>query len=281
MTNTPGMEINSRRYAIYTRQSVESPEATLSSCDVQFFICQDFMQGRDGPNCEWIGERLDDDGHSGATLKRPSVKRLMALVTSGLVDQVVIYRLDRLTRSLSDSVAIFEAFQKASVELLIVTAPEIASSASDRLVLNLMGVFAEFERDMIRSRLADSRDELRRHGRHLAGKTSYGYDVDPRTRQLIVNPVEAGHVRIFFTMAAGGTPPTEIAAIANQRGWKTKTTTAWRSGRKTGGGPWTPRQVLDLLGNPVYVGAFAAGAETRPGIHEAIITAKDFAAAES
>lgn len=67
------MEFNPRRYAIYTRQSVESSEKTLSSCDVQFSICQDFMQSRAGPLCQWIGERLDDDGHSGATLKRPSV----------------------------------------------------------------------------------------------------------------------------------------------------------------------------------------------------------------
>jgi site-specific DNA recombinase len=266
------------RYAIYTRQSVESDARTLSSCDVQFSICQDFMQSRGGPCCEWIGERLDDDGQSGATLKRPAVKRLMALVSSRNIDQVVIYRLDRLTRSLRDSVAIFEAFQVAGVELLIVTSPELASTASDRLVLNLMGVFAEFERDMVRSRLADTRDNLRRHGRRLAGKLPYGYNADPMTKQLVVNRVEADHVRFFFAMAADGILLTEIAAIANQRGWKTKTTVAKRSGRKTGGGPWTPRQLLDLLGNPVHTGVFAAGAETRPGIHEAIISAHDFEA---
>lgn len=273
------MEFNPRRYAIYTRQSVESSEKTLSSCDVQFSICQDFMQSRAGPLCQWIGERLDDDGHSGATLKRPSVKRLMDLVASGLVDDVVIYRLDRLTRSLRDSVVIFEAFQKARVELLIVTAPELASSASDRLVLNLMGVFAEFERDMVCSRLADTRESLRRHGRRLAGKLPYGYDTDPTSKQLIVNRLEAEHVRWFFKMAADGTLPIEIAAIANQRGWKTKVTVAKRSGRKSGGGFWTPRQILDLLNNPVYLGVFADGDATRPGTHQSIISTEDFEAA--
>ena len=268
------------RYAIYTRQSVESDARTLSSCDVQFSICQDFMQSRGGPRCEWIGERLDDDGQSGATLKRPAVKRLMALVRSRDIDQVVIYRLDRLTRSLRDSADIFEAFRTADVELLIVTSPEIASSASDRMVLNLMGVFAEFERDMIRSRLADTRDNLRRHGRRLAGKLPYGYDADPMTKQLVVNRVEAEHVREFFEQAAAGILPTSIAARAHENGWKTKIAVTKRFGHMSGGGPWTPRQILEALGNPVYTGNFAEGSGTRPGTHEAIISDQEFEAAK-
>lgn len=267
------------RYAIYTRQSVESSDKSLSSCEVQFSICQDFMRNRVGPYSEWVGERLDDDGHSGATLKRPAVKRLMALVESRLVDQVVIYRLDRLTRSLRDSVDVFEAFRTAGVELLIVTAPELASSASDHLMLNLMGVFAEFERDMIRSRLADTRAALRQRGRRLAGKVPYGYDADPVTKQLVVNRLEAGHVRRIFRLAAAGTLPKEIAALANKRGWRTKITVAQRSGRISGGGAWTPRQILDLLANPVYTGVFAQGTKTRPGNHEAIVTDQDFESA--
>ncbi len=264
------------RYAIYTRQSVESSDKSLSSCEVQFSICQDFMQSRGGPRCEWIGERLDDAGHSGATLKRPAVKRLMALIESRAVDQVVIYRLDRLTRSLRDSVDIFEALRAAGVELLIVTAPELASSANDHLMLNLMGVFAEFERDMIRARLADTRDALRQRGRRLAGKLPYGYDADPVTKQLVVNRLEAGHVRKIFSLAARGTVPKQIAALANKRGWRTKITVARRLGRKSGGAPWTPRQILDLLANPVYTGVFAAGTKTRPGNHEAIVTDPEF-----
>jgi site-specific DNA recombinase len=270
-----------RRYAIYTRQSVESPDTALSSCEVQFSLCQDFMADRGCSKDEWIGIRFDDVGESGATTDRPALKRLMQLVCCHqIIDRVVVYRLDRLTRSLKDSLQILEAMREADCELLIVTAPEVGVAATDRFVLNLMGAFAEFERDMIRSRLADSRAALSRHGRRLAGKVPLGYDADPATKQLVVNADEAVRVRGIFDLAAEGMLPTQITPVLNQRGWRTKVTVAKSSGRTNGGGPWTPRQVLAVLNNPVYIGRFAAGKSTRPGQHEAIVTPEQFAAVQ-
>ena len=265
------MPSRSIRYAIYTRQSASDTEKVLSSCDVQFAMCQDFMLSRAGPSWTWIGERLDDAGHTGANTNRPGLQRLMQLVREGAVNKVAVYRLDRLTRSLRDSLDILEAFRQAGVELLIVTAPELGSAATDSFLLNLMAVFAEFERDMIRSRLADTRQALKRHGRRLAGAVPFGYDADPITKQLTPNYDEARKVEAIFQMAADGMLPRDIAANINELGWRTKQFVAKRSGKKRGGNPWTSRQVLDLLANPVYLGLFSDGARTRPGVHQAIV----------
>ncbi len=153
------------RYASYTRQSAADPGNVLSSCDVQFEMCEDFVRARAASNWHWIGERLDDVGHSGADMDRPGLQRLVQLVRQGKVEKVAVYRLDRLTRSMWDSLQILDAFRKAEVELLIVTAPELGSAATDRFLLNIMGAFAEFEREMIKSRLADARQRLKRQVR--------------------------------------------------------------------------------------------------------------------
>lgn len=266
-------------YAIYTRQSSSAGAKVLSSCDVQFDICRDFMSAY-GSRVAWIGERFDDVEFTGADTNRPAFQRLTRLIRARQIQKLVVYRLDRITRSLRDGAAFLEELQQHGVDLIITTAPELGMAASDRLVLNLMVSFAEFEREIIQSRITESRAYLRKHGRRLAGKLPYGYDADPTTKQLIINRKEADHVQWFFKMAASGTLPIEIAALANQRGLGTKTTVAKRSGRKTGGGPWTPRQVLSLLGNPVYMGVFAHGAGTRSGAHLAILSAAEFESAQ-
>lgn len=259
------------RYAIYTRQSTSDGGQILSSCDVQFGVCRDFVQAQADSSWKWIGRRFDDAGESGANTDRPALQRLLEHVRNGDIDAVAIYRLDRLTRSLRDSIAILDAFREAGVELLICTAPELGSAATDKFLLNIMGVFAEFERDMIRSRLADARATLKRHGRRLAGRVPYGYGTDPSTKQFAIDPTEARRVKAMFELAADGMLPRDIADEANRRRWRTKRTVAKRSGRASGGGPWTPRQVLAMLRNPVYVGCFADGEGTRFGRHEAIV----------
>ncbi len=264
-----------QRYAIYTRQSGAGAATIFSSCDAQFEICREFMACY-GSSVEWIGERLDDVDCSGADTNRPAFKRLIQLVRAREIQKLVIYRLDRLTRSLLDGASILSELQQNSVALIIVTAPEIGAAASDRLVLNLMTSFAEFEREMISSRIAESRAYLRGHGRRLAGRVPYGFDADPRTKQLVVNRAEAERVEAMFKMAAEGITPKDISAAANENGWRTKITTARRSGHATGGGAWTPRQILSLLSNPTYLGRFADGANTRAGNHEAIVTQELF-----
>jgi len=264
------------RYAIYTRQSVSDEGKVLSSCDVQLDICRDFIQAQADSSWKWISRRFDDVGFSGASTDRPALQRLLTHIENRDVDKVVVYRLDRLTRRLMDCVDILTTFRDAGVELLIVTAPELRRAATDKLLLNVMATFAEFERDMIRSRLADTRAALKRHGRRLAGPPPYGYDIDPRTKQLVVNAAEARRVKAMFQAAANGKLPSGIAADANRRGWRTRRSVAERSGRASGGGPWSPRQVLTVLRNPVHIGCFHDGKGRRPGQHDAIVSLELF-----
>lgn len=233
------------------------------------------MQGY-GNSAVWIGERLDDVDETGADLKRPAFWRLVGLIIGHQIDAVVIYRLDRLTRSLRDGVIIFDKLQSNNVKLFIVTAPEVGTAATDRFVLNLMASFAEFEREMIGSRFFETRAYLRRHGRQFAGKVPYGYDADPHTKQLAVNSEETPHVAEMFRMAAEGMVPRDIASIANNHGWRTKRYITCRTGRESGGGLWTPRQVLTLLANAVYLSRFAYEEGTRPGTHPAIVSEELF-----
>jgi DNA invertase Pin-like site-specific DNA recombinase len=258
--------------AIYTRQSSASGNQALSSCDVQFDLCYSYLKSQHGEGWEWIGERLDDVGESGADTNRPALWRLCALVEQGAIQKVLIYRLDRLARNLLDCLRLLKTFREAGVQLHIVTAPDIGTGATDSLVLNLMATFSEFEHQMICERLADMRRALKLHGRRLAGRVPYGYDADRRTRQFTINRKEARRVEAMFHWAADGMLPRDIAAKATESGWRTKVTIAKRSKRRSGGNRWTPRQVLSILNNPVYLGRFADEPLSRWGQHKAIVS---------
>ncbi len=123
---------------------------------------------------------------------------------------------------------------------------------------------------MIATRIAESRAYLKQHDRRLAGKVPYGYDADPDTKQLVRKPTESPRVVDIFRRAAEGQLPKQIANDINDLGWSTKVYCAKRSGKTTGGGKWTARQIGSTLRNPVYVGRFADGAETRDGCHDAL-----------
>jgi len=144
------------RCAIYTRQS-SNTDTDFTSCQVQFDACRSFLEAHKDNGWRWIGECFDDEGWSGATLDRPALQRLLAKIRNGDRDRVLVYRLDRLSRNVVDSVVLLKAFRERSIDLVIVTSPEIGSAAHDSLVLNLLSVFAEFERDMIGRRIAEAR----------------------------------------------------------------------------------------------------------------------------
>lgn len=169
-----------------------------------------------------LPERFDDDGHSGASLDRPGLNRLLAVVRSGGIDQILIHRLDRLSRSVRHCVALLDEFRRLEVGLVVVTAPELGHSAQDNFMLNIMASFAEFERKMIAARIADSRAPLKACRLRFAGGVPFGFDSDERTKQLVPNEKEAAAVRWMFSEAALGRKPSEIAEAANARGYRTK-----------------------------------------------------------
>lgn len=258
------------RYAIYTRHSTEQMDA-FTSCASQKVICQDFIKATGESDLVWCGEDFDDNGYSGSNMDRPGMRRLCERIRSGSVQRVYAVALDRLTRNMRDAVVLLEEFDQLNIDLRLVHQIELTSGAQTRLITHVLAAFAQFEREMIASRIADSRIYLKKHGRRLAGLIPYGYDADPMTKQLIINNAEARRVRTMFRRAADGELPKRIAFICNKQYWRTKVYHSRRSDQTHGGGKWTARAITAVLNNPVYTGQFADGPNVRHGIHEAII----------
>jgi site-specific DNA recombinase len=267
------------RYAVYTRQSVDRL-ADFSSCESQFLTCQDYVRALNNPALQWCGQCFDDEGHSGATLDRPGMNALRQLVKRGQVDRIYAVALDRVTRGMRDAVMLIDEFERLGVDMHFVHQPELTFGAQGRFIRHVLAAFAQFEREMIAARFAETRDYLKKHGQRHAGKVPYGYDADPVTKQLVPNTAEARHVRSIFDQAAKGERPSQIAKAINARGWTTKVYHAKRSGKTTGGGAWTARQIIQTLRNPVYLGRFADGDTIREGCHDAIVDQDTFDAVQ-
>lgn len=247
------------RCAIYTRQSV-APHDDLSSCQVQFDLCRAHVQSLRSLGYEAIAERFDDEGFSGTILDRPALQRLVNVIRSGGIERLVILRLDRLSRNLRHFTTLFEELREHNVALDVVTAPELGAAAQDKFMLNILASFAEFERDLAASRIAEARAHLKAHGRRIAGAIPFGYATDPHTKQLVVCDEEASAVVRMFGWAASGVTPSVIATYANAVGWITG-----------GGKAWTARQVLSILSNHVYSGLVVHGFAFREGCHAALV----------
>ncbi len=245
-----------RNAAIYTRQSRDR-SAVFSSCDMQRSICKDFADGFGWEVCE----TFEDVGGSSESLDRPSLRRLLQFVEAGGVDRIIVYSVDRLTRKLLHLQVLLQAFDQHHVSLHVVTDPQFGSSASARLITNIIAAASEFQQDLTRERLAEARAGLKQKGRRVAGRVPYGYVIDRNSKQLMINPTEAKRVRKIFELAVSGKRPQEIADYANERGWL--------AGR--GRGTWTARQVLKMLSNPTYAGMIHNGSGKLPGQHEAIV----------
>ncbi len=263
------MERNVSRCAVYTRQSVARPNDDFTSCDAQRDMC--LVRIRANAFQGWIvlEERFDDLGESGATMDRPALQRLLARVAAREVDRVVVHRLDRLVRSVRDWTEIVATFKRYGTQLTIVAGDlHLGDLAMSDLVLNVLATFAEFEREMIGERLRDARASLRSRGLRNAGRVPFGYTADPLSHQLVVQPEQAPVVKRMFEMAAAGTPPSAVAMWINSSGLDDRRVL---DGRQS----WTPKAVLRVLGNRVYLGRMGAVAD----VHDAIVDEQLFAKA--
>lgn len=148
----------------------------------------------------WLFLPASSCGHptasiAGASLDRPGLNRLLSLTRRGSVDQILVHRLDRLSRSVRHCVALLDELRRLEVGLVVVTAPELGHSAQDHFMLNIMASFAEFERELIAARIADSRARLKARHLRFAGGVPFGYDSDRLTKQLVPNEEEAEIIR--------------------------------------------------------------------------------------
>ena len=259
------------RCAIYTRKSTEEGlDQEFNSLDAQREAAEAFIksQRREG----WIAlpELYDDGGFTGANMDRPALKRLLEAVEARELDCVVVYKVDRLSRSLLDFTRMLSVFEKHQVSFVAVTQQFNTSTSLGRLTLNILLSFAQFERELIGERTRDKMSAARRKGKWVGGCPVLGYDVDPAGGRLVVNEEEAERVRAIFALFEENRSPLKTLAEIEQRGWRLKSWTR-KSGQFRPGRPLAKNSLLRLLTNILYTGAIRHNGQPYPGEHAAIL----------
>jgi len=262
------------RCAIYTRKSTdEGLEQEFNSLDAQREAAEAFIASQRQEGWIALPTRYDDGGYSGGTMERPALRRLMADVKSGGIDCVVVYKVDRLSRSLLDFAKIIEIFDRCDVSFVSVTQQFNTTSSMGRLTLNILLPFAQFEREIIGERIRDKIAAAKRKGKHTGGMPILGYDIDRANHHLVVNPEEAELVRRIFKRFIRLGSPLQVAQELNRDGRRTKT---WvrTDGTVREGRPWNKAHISRVLNNRKYLGEVTHKGTVYPGEHEAIISRK-------
>ncbi len=268
MSDTPNKKPR-QRCAVYCRVSTdERLDQEFNSIDAQREAGHAYIASQRAEGWIPVADDYDDPGYSGGNTARPGLKRLMADIERGLVDIVVVYKIDRLTRSLADFSKMIEVFERRKVSFVSVTQQFNTTTSMGRLMLNVLLSFAQFEREVTGERIRDKIAASKRKGMWMGGVPPLGYDV--MNRQLIVNDAEAAIVqRIFQEMLTIGST-TQIAANLTAEGFTTK---AWvtRSGQMHSGSRIDKKYLYKLLRNRLYLGEISHKGSWHPGVHSAII----------
>jgi len=267
------------RCAIYTRKSTEEGlEQEFNSLDAQRESAEAYIASQKSDGWICLPERYDDGGFTGGNIERPALQRLLADIAAGAIDCVVVYKVDRLSRSLLDFTRIMETFERHGVSFVSVTQAFNTRDSMGRLMLNVLLSFAQFEREIIGERIRDKIAAARRRGKWAGGKPVLGYDVDrtgPSPR-LTVNAEEASRVRMIFELYIEKGSLLPVVQELNSRGWSNKAWTA-KDGTPHGGRPFDRPSLHQLLRNPIYMGRSVHKGEQFPGEHEALVTDALFA----
>jgi DNA invertase Pin-like site-specific DNA recombinase len=258
-----------RRCAIYTRKSSEEGlEQDYNSLHAQREACEAFITSQAGEGWKLIKTAYDDGGFSGGTIERPALQQLLAKIREGMIDVVVVYKVDRLTRSLADFARMVELFDAHGVSFVAVTQQFNTTTSMGRLTLNVLLSFAQFEREVIGERIRDKVAASKRKGIWMGGSVPIGYDV--RERKLLVNASEAKTVQHIFEryLELGGVRL--LKKDLDSRGVVSATKVS-RKGNTRGSKPFSRGALYNLLSNPIYVGEIRHRNERHPGQHEAIV----------
>jgi len=258
------------RCAIYTRKSTEEGlEQEFNSLDAQREACAAYIASQKHEGWQMLPDTYDDGGYSGGTMERPGIKQLMADVKAGKVDVIVVYKVDRLTRSLADFAKMVEVLDKAGASFVSVTQAFNTTTSMGRLTLNVLLSFAQFEREVTGERIRDKVAASKKKGMWMGGPVPLGYMV--QDRKLLIDEVGALCVRhIFERYAAVRSMPVLVDELGD-KGITTKVRT-FKDGRQFGGVPFTVGPLSHLLNNPVYVGEVRHKGICHPGQHEPIIS---------
>jgi site-specific DNA recombinase len=259
------------RCAIYTRKSTDAGlDSDFSSIDNQREACEAFIRSQREEGWIVVDERFDDGGFSGGTIERPALKRLLTLIQAGEIDCVVVYKIDRLSRSLLDFVRLLELFELHHCAFVGVTQQINTTTSAGRLMLNVLMSFAQFEREIGSERTREKIHAARKKGRYTGGTPPLGYDLDRLNHRLVVNPQEAEMVRELYTLYITHNSLLEVVKAVNARGWTRK---SWLTARETrrGGREFDKVYLQRLLTNPLYLGQITLHDEIYPGLHEPIV----------
>jgi DNA invertase Pin-like site-specific DNA recombinase len=257
------------RCAVYTRKSSEEGlEQDFNSLDAQREACEAFIlsQKHEGWTC--LPAMYDDGGISGATMERPALRRLLADIVAGGVDTVVVYKVDRLTRSLGDFAKIVEVFDKHGASFVSVTQQFNTTTSMGRLTLNMLLSFAQFEREVTGERIRDKIAASKRKGMWMGGVVPLGYDV--KDRKLVVNPVEAETVRHIYRRYLALASVFDLQDELREAGITSKGRID-RQGRRAGGKSLARGALYLMLQNRIYRGEIVHKDASYKGEHEAII----------
>jgi len=264
------------RCAVYTRKSTdEGLEQEFNSLDAQREAGQAYIASQRSEGWVCLSTRYDDGGYTGANMERPALQRLLKDIEDGKVDAVVVYKVDRLSRSLLDFAQLIGKFDEYRVSLVAVTQQLNTTTSMGRLTMNVLLSFAQFEREMISERTRDKIAAARRKGKWSGGKPMLGYDIHPEGGKLVVNEIEAAKVRGIFELYLERESLIETIKELDRRGWTNKLWTT-RKNRESGGTPFDKCSLFRLLTNVIYLGQITYKDEVHEGEHPAIVDAEIF-----
>jgi DNA invertase Pin-like site-specific DNA recombinase len=274
-----GPVIKLARCAIYTRKSTEyNLELAFNSLDAQREACEAYIKSQAHEGWRAIPGRYDDGAFSGASLDRPALQQLLADVRAGTIDIVLVYKVDRLTRSLADFAKLIELFDAHDVSFVSVTQSFNTSSSMGRLTLNVLLSFAQFERELIGERVRDKIAASKRKGIWVGGPVPLGYAaVD---KKILVVPAEAAAVRTIFARYLELGSVRALAEDLDRRGIRSKPRRL-SNGRTIGGSRFGVGALAHLLKNRFYIGEVVYRGEVHRGEHEPILDSAPFAAVQA
>jgi len=259
------------RCAIYTRKSTdEGLDRDFNSLDNQREAAENYIRSQRHEGWEVLPERYDDGGFSGGTLERPALKRLLADIEAEKVQRIIVYKIDRLSRSLLDFARLAEFFEEHGASIVSVTQQLDTATSMGRLTLNMLLSFAQFEREMVSDRTRDKMHAARRRGKWTGGMVPLGYDVAPEGGKLLVHKAEAEQVRVIFTLFIDKQSLVGTSQELNRRGMHRKSWTT-KKGIAREGAEWDRVTLRRVLTDPIYTGKMKLGGEVFPGEHDAII----------
>ncbi|MEH2561809.1 recombinase family protein [Bradyrhizobium sp. AZCC 2289] len=262
------------RCAIYTRKSTEHGlELEFNSLDAQRDACEAYIKSQTSQGWKALPQHYDDPAYSGGNLDRPALKKLLADIEAHRIDVVVVYKIDRLTRSLADFAKLVEAFDARSISFVAVTQQFNTTTSMGRLTLNVLLSFAQFERELSSERVRDKIAASRRKGKWTGGTVPIGYDA--REKKLVINKAEAETVQTIFQLYLKLKSFSKLVAELDRRGIATKRRST-KVAKYQGGIPFTYGPLAYFLKNRVYLGEIHHDGKWFEAEHEAIVDRATF-----